>query len=128
MKLELQLPPTLEAALSTRARAHARSVEDEARLLLETVLEPPNYWSEQEQLAVLDDAELWRVAARQVSADESERMQRLAERRKTAGLTPTETEELRRLQGFAQRVMLLRAEAAALLKKRGHDIASLLQR
>lgn len=126
MKLELQLSSTLQEALSARAEAHSRSVEDEARLLLKTALEPLNLESEREQLTVLDDAELWRVASRTVSLDESERMQTLTERRKTVGLPSEELEELERLQAYAERVMLFRAEAAVLLKGRGHDIDRLL--
>ena len=94
MKLELQLPSSLQTALNARARAHSRSVEDEARLLLETALEPLNLEREREQLTVLDDAELWRVASRTVSLDESERMQTLTERRKASGLPSEELGEL----------------------------------
>lgn len=126
MKLELQLPPPLQSALGARARVHARSVEDEARLLLETALEPLGPLNEQEQLSVLDEAQLWRVASQKVSLDKSERMQALTERQKAEGLSPTEMNELERLQRYAQRIMLLRAEAAALLKRRGHDVSRLL--
>lgn len=128
MKLELHLPPTLEVALSARARAHARSVEDEARWLLEAALEPLGAVSEQAQLSLLDDAQLWRVASQRVSLDQSERMQTLIERHKAEGLAPPEEDELERLRRYAQRTMLLRAEAAALLKGRGHDIGHLLER
>lgn len=131
MKLELQLPQNLQVALNERAQAHARSAEDEARLLLETALEAAlettGLISEAEQLTVLDDAQLWRVAAQKVSLGESERMQTLIERYKTEGLPSKELAELGRFQKYAERVTLLRAEAAALLKRRGHDPTRLLQ-
>ena len=121
MKLELDLTPTLEEALSARARANSRSVEEEARLLLQRSLKL-NVADKLELLNDLDDAELWRLASRQVSTDDSERVQDLIDRYKTVGLAPGEAEELERLRRYGQSVMLLRAEAAALLKARGHDV------
>lgn len=120
MKLELELPPALEDALNERARANSRSVEDEARLLLHRSLNLDA--DEPEPLDGLDDAELWRLASRQVSVDDSERVQDLIDRSKTVGLAPVEAEELGRLRRYGQSVMLLRAAAAALLKARGHDV------
>jgi hypothetical protein len=43
------------------------------------------------------------------------------------GLTQNEQQEMQQLQQLAHRVMLLRAEAAVLLKQRGHDIECLRQ-
>ena len=124
MKLELELSPALEDALSARARVNSRSLEDEARRLLQASLNL-DLVNEREQLTVLDDTELWRVASRRVSSDESEQVQELIDRHKTVGLTTAEAEALERLQRYAQRVLLLRAEAAALLKVRGHDVSRL---
>ena len=122
--LELKLSPTLQDALRTRALEHERSVEEEARALLEAALEPIVVPGEPqlEQLAVLGDEQLWQVARQQVSEDRSERMQELTERLKAEGLSPEASEEVRRLQAYARRVMLLRAEASALLKRRGYDV------
>lgn len=121
MKLELDLTPTLEEALSARARANSRSVEEEARLLLQRSLKL-DVADKLELLNALDDAELWRLASRQVSVYDSERVQDLIDRYKTIGLASGEAEELERLRRYGQSVMLLRAEAAALLKARGHDV------
>jgi len=126
--LELQLPRALQEVLKARATAHARSIEDEARLLLEAALSQSGLPSDDEQLkqlAVLDDNRLWQIAKQRVSLQKSERMQALIDRQQAEGLTPDELEEVKRLQHYAQRMMLLRAEAAALLKRRGHDIESL---
>jgi plasmid stability protein len=126
--LELQLPHDLEEALKARATAHARSVEDEARLLLTQALHWTSALADEalsEQLDVLDDEQLWQVARQQVSTEKSERMQALLDRQRTEGLSPEEADEAARLQRYAQRVMLLRAEAAALLKRRGHKVESL---
>ena len=124
--IELQLPAPLQSALEARATAHARTVEDEARALLKAALQDGSESDDQlDQLVVLEDAQLWALAKRQVSAEKSERMQELAEQRQAEGLSPAEAEEVLRLQHFAQRLMLLRAEAAALLKRRGHDVSGL---
>lgn len=125
--LELQLSPGAQIALETRATAHARSLEEEARALLEAALavEMPNDVP-LEQLTVLDDTQLWQVAKQRVSDEQSERMQVLVERRQCEGLMPEEATEALRLQRYAQQVMRLRAEAAALLGRRGHEVDSLL--
>ncbi len=126
MKLELELPPDLENALSARARVNSRSLEDEARRLLQASLTLA-LENELEQLPFLDDTELWRVASQQVSLDESEQVQDLADRHKMVGLDASEADTLARLQRYGQRVMRLRAEAAALLAARGHNVGRLLE-
>ncbi len=126
--LELELPPSLQDALRVRAAAHERSVADEARALLRAALEQDAWTTIDplEQLTVLDEAQLWRLARQTVPKEKSERMQALTERLQAEGLSPEETEEVKRLQAYAQRIMLLRAEAAALLKRQGHDVSGLL--
>ena len=125
--LELQLSPDAQAALEARATAHARSLEDEARALLEATLAVELSDDAQlEQLTVLDDAQLWQVARQRISDEQSERIQVLVERQQREGLSPDEVAEALRLQRYAQRTMRLRAEAAALLKRRGHEVGSLL--
>lgn len=75
------------------------------------------------QLAVLSETQLWRLARQQVPTEKSERIQVLTERLQAEGLSPQETDEVARLQAYAQRIMLLRAEAAILLKRRGHEVS-----
>lgn len=79
-----------------------------------------------EQLSVLDDTQLRQVAEQRVPAEQSERMQVLVERQQREGLLSDEAAEALRLQRYAQRTMRLRAEAAVLLKRRGHKVDSLL--
>jgi hypothetical protein len=52
-------------------------------------------------------------------------MQELTWKQQQEGLTETEQQEAKQLQRLGHRVMLLRAEAAALLQERGFDISSL---
>ena len=130
--LELRLPPNLQNALKVSAAAHERSVEDEAKALLEAALAVSLVRDEAadgvqlEQLAVLGETQLWRLARQQVPTEKSERMQVLTERLQAEGLSPQETDEVARLQAYAQRIMLLRAEAAILLKRRGHEVSGLV--
>ena len=121
--------PELQDALRTRAAAHERSLEDEAKALLQAALEQDALakLGPLEQLSILSEAQLWQLARQQVPGEKSERMQGLSERLQAEGLTLEETEEVKRLQAYAQRIMLFRtkAEAAALLKRRGRDVSGL---
>lgn len=124
---ELQLSPDAQAALEARATAHSRSLKDEARALLEAALvAEPSDDDQLEQLSILDDAQLWQVAKRRVPDEQSERVQVLVERQQREGLSADEAAKALQLQHYAQRTMRLRAEAAALLRRRGHDVNSLL--
>ncbi|MCA9930674.1 MAG: hypothetical protein KC419_19450 [Anaerolineales bacterium] len=51
----------------------------------------------------------------------------MIEKQEAEGLTSSEQQEVVLLRQFANRTMLLRAEAAVLLKSRGLDISSLRQ-
>ena len=125
--LELHLSPDAQAALKARAAAHARSLEDEARALLEAALAAGSAaGNDQGQLSVVDDAQLQQVAAQRVPVELSERMQVLVERQQREGLSLDEAAEALRLQSYAQRTMRLRAEAASLLKRRGRELDGLL--
>lgn len=114
------------------ARDKNRSVEDELAAVVETALEhnswagvPSDIVDEVEQLRFLDDQHLWRAAQLTVSDEKSERMQLLSQKQTVEGLTVAEKEEIEQLQLLAQRIMLVRAEAAVLLQDRGHNISQL---
>jgi hypothetical protein len=53
-------------------------------------------------------------------------MQELLEKQQRDGLTTLESQQVQQLSHLFNRVMLLRAKAAALLKKRGDDISSII--
>ncbi|MEN8220066.1 MAG: hypothetical protein ABFS56_27700 [Pseudomonadota bacterium] len=79
----------------------------------------------EQALAELDwftDNELWQAARLTVSGDDSAAMQELLEKQQRDGLTTLESQQVQQLSHFFNRVMLVRAKAAALLKKRGYDI------
>ena len=77
-------------------------------------------------LAVLDDEALWRTARSRLADELSRRTEELHHKRQREGLTAAETEEVAGLVRQYERVLLLRAKAAELLRSRGHDISGLL--
>jgi hypothetical protein len=76
-------------------------------------------------LALLDDESLWRAARGRLAAEAAERIEQLHLKRQRDDLTETEVQELAALMRRYERAMLVRAQAAALLRQRGHDITSL---
>jgi len=78
------------------------------------------------QLDMLTDNELWQAAQVTVSSEKTDSMQALVEKRQREGLTESESQQAQLLSHLFNRVMLVRAKAAALLKKRGYDISSLI--
>lgn len=78
-------------------------------------------------LALLSDEALWQAARTAATPEENERMQALIAKQERLGLTTAETEELSLLANFFRRIMLVRAEAAVLLKERGYDIHHLYE-
>jgi hypothetical protein len=133
--VSINLPEKLYRQIQQRAKGMNRSVADELVVVVEDALSGTDAWqgvpadiaTEVAQLRYLDDEHLLRTARLTVPVEKSERMQALSQKLKNEGLTAAEEEEIRQLQHYAQRVMLIRAEAAVLLQERGIDIAQLRQ-
>jgi len=129
--ITVQLPDGLYRQVQSRASRLRRSVEGEVVALLAAALPtlddlPAPLVDEMAQLVFLSDAELWRAARNELTAEENERMQELLYKRQRAGLSGREEEEADELLLRYDRSMLLRAQSMALLKERGHDVADLL--
>ena len=130
--MNIRLPDRLYKRVKQRADQTKRSVEDELVAVVEDALVDDD-WSgipqdialELKQLKFLDDSYLWEVARQVVPSAKSARMQTLVLKQQNEGLTKHEEAEAKLLQHVAHRVMLLRAEAALLLKTRGHNISTL---
>lgn len=127
----VQLPDGLYRQVQDRASRLHRSVEGEVVALLTAALPtlddlPAPLVDEMAQLVFLSDAELWRAARNELATEENERMQALLYKRQRAGLSRREEEEADELLRRYDRSMLLRAQAMALLKERGHDVSELL--
>jgi predicted DNA-binding protein len=127
----IRLPDPIYQQLKQLADRTRRSIEDE---LLEVVAAAVSVAGELPEdlaeaispLAALDDEALWRAARDRLPADVSERLESLSQKRQREGLTEAEVQEAATLIRQYERVMLVRAHAAALLKQRGHDVSSLL--
>jgi hypothetical protein len=78
-------------------------------------------------LSLLDDETLWQTARAHLSPELSEELEGLHFKQQREGLTTSEAERAAVLLRHYERSMLLRAQAAALLKQRGHDVSALLK-
>ena len=87
---------------------------------------PADLETELSQLEQFSDEELWRAARMTAPAEKTDRMQLLVEKQQLEGLTVGEKEEAALLSQFFNRIMLVRAKAAVLLKMRGHDVDQLI--
>ena len=124
------LPEKIYRRLEQKSHQTKRSLADEAVVTMAESLPgdeqlPGAVVHELKQLQWLTDDELWQAARLTATDDEAEEMQILLERQQREGLTPSERQKTEQLSTFFNRIMLVRAEAAVLLKKRGHDITHL---
>jgi plasmid stability protein len=129
--ITIHFPDDLYARLERRAQLTRRSVEDEALDALAAALPPdeslpPDLERELALLSSLDDEALWLAARSRLSDDDVARSEILHWKRQREGLTEAEAEATSNLTRVYDRLMLVRAQAAVLLKQRGHDISSLL--
>lgn len=126
--ITLQLPDRLYQRLVNTAQATQRPLEAVIVHALE-VGGPPD-WDDvpeglQADLAVLDrldDATLWTVARSRKTPDEMTRYDELLERNREETLSDSERLELMALRYEADRFMLRKAQAAVLLRWRGHQV------
>ena len=130
-QVTITLPETIYQRVKRQSRLMQRSVADELVAVVTSSMPeqetlPPDIEEELSQLDLFTDEELWRAARLTAPANKAERMQLLVEKQQLEGLTDSEKQETAVLSHFFNRVMLVRAKAAVLLKKRGHDIAQLL--
>lgn len=124
--LTLQIPEAIDRRLVATAQATQRPLEEIVLRVLE-VGSPP-VWSDvpeeyQSDLAILDglaDEVLWQIVHQRPSRDAARRFEQLLE--SAEALTPTQQRELEDWQAESDRLMLRKAQAAALLRWRGRAI------
>ena len=124
----LQIPELLYQRLVNTARATNRPLE-EVMLYALKVGSPPD-WDNvpdefQVDLAALDrmeDEALWKIAQSRKTVADMERYNVLLDRNQEGTLTDTERAELTALRTEADCFMLRKAQAAALLRWRGHHL------
>jgi plasmid stability protein len=130
--LTLQVPTPLYERLKLHAAQTQRSVEEETLEALATAMPPVQSLSAEleeamESLPALDDAALVEAAQSRLAVDVSAELQSLHHKRQREGLSDTESAKLAKLVRQYGRQMLVRAQAAALLKARGRDVSELMK-
>ncbi len=129
--ITLHLPETLYQRFRQRAEWTHRSLETE---LLEAVASAASTEDELapalieavEALEGLDDGELWRLAREAMSPEASQELEALHFKQRDEGLSEDEDATRAKLIHEYERTMLVRAQAAKLLKDRGHDVSRIL--
>jgi len=127
----LNLPGALYNRLKHRAEQAHRSIEAELLEVVATAVpladELPAELAEAiAPLALLDDEALRRAARSHLPAEVAAQLERLHLKRQREGLTESESQTLAGLVRQYERAMLVRAQAAALLKQRGRDVSDLV--
>jgi len=127
----LVLPDTLYNQLKRRAAETQRSVAAEVietmALAFPTIEDlAPAVAQRLAALELLSDQQLWQAARHTLPRNATQRLQTLSRQNGRGELYPPEEIELALLLDQLEDVGLIRARAAALLKERGHDVASLL--
>src|SRR6266545_2589131 len=130
--ITISLPDVLYQKLKARAEQTQRSVEAEALDALVASVPvvdelPADLEDSLAQLSLLDDEALWRAARTSFATDAARRLEELHLKRQREGLAEHEAQAAAALVQQYERVMLVRAQAAALLKQHGHDVSSLLR-
>lgn len=128
----LSLPLPLYERLKARADQAHRSVEAEALDMLVMAVPiaddlPDDLEAAISPLATLDEAALWQAARTRFAPDAAQELEHLHLKQQREGLTDVEQRAVDQLVRQYERAMLVRALAAALLQRRGHDVSSLLQ-
>ena len=129
--ITLHLPGSLYDLFQRKAQQSHQSLE---AVLLEAVTAaapnddaiPPDLATAVSQLSSLDDRSLWLAAKDRLSDTALAELEALNQKKQRQGLTEDEAERLAELASGYERVVLLRAEAASLLKERGHDVSVLV--
>jgi plasmid stability protein len=130
-KVTLELPELLYQRLKDRAVQAHRTVEDEMLDVLATSVPladelPADLDQAISPLVLLDDQALWHAARGTLPSDIAQRLEELHLKRQREELTADEAQTAAALVRQYERAMLVRAQAAALLKQRGYDVSSLL--
>lgn len=131
--MTIEVPDYLYDRLKRRADEAQLSVEAEVVQTLALAVPPddrlePELEDALAGLALLDNDALWHVARRRFPQRSARRLQSLHFKLQREGLSEDERHLEARLVDEYERAMLMRAQAAVLLKQRGHDITELASR
>ena len=126
-QITLSLPDALYNQLKAAAERSRRSLDD---VLVEVVaaLAPvlgttsKNMRAALAQMAYLNDAALWQAARSTMAPDQRARLEALHDKQQRSGLDAAEQAEEKALLDLYHETLLVRAQAAVLLKQRGYDV------
>jgi hypothetical protein len=124
----LSLPETVyeqiqRAAVRTKRRVDEIMAEAVAAVAPVADSALPNLRSVLAQMAYLNDAALWQAARATMTVVQRERLQVLHDKQQREALTTEEKAEEQILLTLYRETLLIRAQAAVLLKMRGYNIA-----
>lgn len=124
----LNLPGLLYQKVQRMAQTLRRPIEDVLVDAVATALPPlaglpSELTNDLDGLAFLNDDELWRVARSTLSTEHYQQMDDLLVQKGQAQLAAAEQQNLDRLLGEYQSLILRRGQAAVLLQRRGHDMS-----
>lgn len=125
--ITLHLPDALYEQLKTAAQRSRRSL-DEVLVEVVAALAPvlgtasPGLRASLAQMAYLNDAALFQAARSTMAPEQRARLEALHDQQQRSGLDKDEQAEERALLGLYHETMLVRAQAAVLLKQRGYDV------
>lgn len=129
----LDLPETVYNQIQRAAEKAQRPVED---ILIEAVaavapvmnIAPIEMRSSLAQMAYLNDAALWQAARTTMPVEQRTRLEMLHQQQQAGHpLTAAEEAEEQTLLALYRETLLVRAQAAVLLKQRNYDVSNLQQ-
>ena len=129
--LTVTLPDHLFRQLQRQAQVVNRPLNEVAVTTLERLVVPveddlpPALQTELTAMAYLSDDALWQIAGSVMNKDKIALYDLLLERRQSGTLTPEGQAWLDTLRNEADALILLKAQAYALLKSRGHKLPTL---
>lgn len=126
--ITLNLPETVYEQIRRAAEKAQRPVNE---VLIEAVtavapvigIASENLRTALAQMAYLNDAALWQAARATMAAEQRERLEALHHKQQREGLTVEEQAEEQALLALYRETLLVRAQAAVLLKQRGYDVS-----
>jgi uncharacterized protein YnzC (UPF0291/DUF896 family) len=126
--ITLNLPQTVYEQIRRAAEKTQRPIDEvlvEAVTAVAPVADAAPEWlrANLAQMAYLNDAALWQAARATMLAEQRERLEALHQKQQREGLTPDEQAEEQALLRLYRETVLVRAQAAVLLKQRGYDVS-----
>jgi len=126
-RIVLTLPDELSARVRYIAETTAKPVEqvvlEHLKTLATTAPLPFDEQTELDALRSLSDDALWTIAREQMPSDVQARAHELMDKNSLGTINDTEYDELQNLVERADRLMLRKAESAAILRERGYPFS-----